>query len=282
MAICLAGCGVVQSNWVSDKESMIEQENTVENTIDEIAQPTENVETFDEATLETIADEEEEELEEYECGLIEEYVPAQEEEVDATIKNIEPIEVYADLSTLPKEIRTVLYDNGSFYEVYDQREYTRLNYNGTHYKNDGTIEVAEWREYMVFDFDKDGEKELAVIMDPDLGGIYVEVFDVQEKKVYGYENPYRGFLDVFTDGAIGGASAYNMHMYSMLRFSGNKIINKVVAQAHQEQFFIMGQEVTEQEYHDYVGSRYVNYDLKEAYVEREIPWSQETLDAILQ
>ena len=290
--IILAGCGLTENNAISNSNNeqvSLEQMKTGDSMEDamesndntEVAEKEEGGKQSAENTSNSIETENEEELEEYECGLIEEYVAAKEQEVESTISPAEEKEVYEDLGSLPQEIQDILYKNGSFYEVYNQKEYTRLTYDGSHYMTSAPVEVAEWGRHMVFDFDKDGEKELAVMMQESRAICFIEVFDMQEGQVYAYEIPYRGFTHVFTDGAIKGSSGAPCWSYRMLGFDANKMINKVIAYAHNDEYAIMEKQVTEDEMRDYTEGRYFDKELNYFNKEILIPWSTNQLDEIL-
>ncbi|MDE6312437.1 MAG: hypothetical protein K2M46_02270 [Lachnospiraceae bacterium] len=274
MAFNLCGCSLSENNSISDNDLPQEQRET-----DKSISDTDNMFLYTPIPTEP---EEEEVLEEYECGLIEEFVAAQEQDVEMTVRPKEAAEVYEDLSSLPQEIQDVLYENANFYEVYDQKEYTRLTYDGSHYKRTEISETAEWGHYMVFDLDKDGEKELAVLMQESHSNAFIEVFDKQEEQVYAYEIPYRGFIRVFTDGAIYGASAFDTWDYCILHFDGNKLTNKVIAGAKHDKFQVIGKEVTEEEFCNYEGRYFdMENDDPEFNDKVTIPWSNHKLDDIL-
>ena len=275
VVIVLAGCGLMENNTISNKEQIsLEQEKSektkenneknVDNIKEETTEKEEEVKNTPEPTKEE---------EEYECGLIEEYITAPKEELEITVTPAEEKEVYEDLSSLPKEIQNILYENGSFYEVYNQKEYTRLTYDATHYKTTEPMELAEWGHYIVLDFDRDGEKELAVMMQESHSICFVEVFDLQEGKVYACENSYRGFLDICTDGALFGSSGASDNMLYRLGFDGNRMKTEVIAGQKGSVWYILDKEVAEEELDDFVNSRYGEGT--------SVSWSSSTLDEIL-
>ena len=221
--------------------------------------------------------------EEYECGLVIKHIIAPEEQEDVIAPEAEAREVYEDLKSLPVEIQKVLYENGSFYEVYDQREYTRLDYEGTHYKRSTSQELAMWGHYIVLDFDGDGEKELAVTMREDHSGCFIEVFDVQENQVYAYENSFRGFIEVYTDGTLAGTSGASDNDYYKLKFNGNVMTQENFVGQNGDTWYLMEKEITEEEYTDYLEKRYGEgirqVDMKWAV--RSVEWSRKTIDETL-
>ena len=280
IVIILAGCGITENNSISDNQEVSikqgktgESEETEEESVDNTETAIENVDKAEENMPAPTTIEEEEEREEYECGLIEEYITAPKEELEITVTPAEEKEVYEDLSSLPKEIQNILYENGSFYEVYNQKEYTRSTYDATHYKTSAPVELAEWGHYIVLDFDRDGEKELAVMMQESHSICFVEVFDLQEGKVYAYENSYRGFLNICTDGALFGSSGASDNMLYRLRFDGNRMKTEVIAGQKGSVWYILDKEVAEEELDDFVNSRYGEGT--------SVSWSSSTLDEIL-
>ena len=172
------------------------------------------------------------------------------------------------------EIQKVLYENGSFYEVYNQREYTRLDYEGTHYKRSTPQELAMWGHYIVLDFDGDGEKELAVMMREDHSDCHVEVFDIQENKVYAYENPYRGFFGVNTDGTLFGSSGASRNNYYKLEFDGNVMTKGYIVGQRDDVLYLIDKTLTEEEYDAYIQKRYGD---RKTWLE----WSRKTIDETL-
>ena len=265
--LILAGCENTSNSTDSKKEVAIERHNSKE---------TQKGNDIKESVEENISDTEieSEKYEWYECGLIIKDITAPEEQEDIIAPEAEAREVYEDLKSLPVEIQNVLYENGSFYEVYDQREYTRLDYEGTHYKRSTPQELAMWGHYIVLDFDGDGEKELAVMMREDHSDCHVEVFDVQENKVYAYENSYRGFLSVNTDGTLFGSSGASRNDYYKLEFDGNVMTQEDIVGQRDDVLYLIDKTLTEEEYDAYIQKRYGD---RKTWVE----WSGKTIDETL-
>ena len=274
----LVGCGTASDSTDGKKEVAIEQHNNKETqeAIPSIGNVTQSNQVTEEAATEELP-------EEYECGLIVKYITASKEQEDVIAPEAEAREVYEDLKSLPVEIQKVLYENGSFYEVYDQREYTRLDYEGTHYKRSTPQELAMWGHYIVLDFDGDGEKELAVMMREDHLDCHVEVFDVQENQVYAYENPFRGFIEVFTDGTLLGSSGASVNDYYKLEFDGNVMKEADIVGQDADTWYLIDTTITEEEYTDYLEKRYGEgirqVDIKG--VISSVEWSRKTIDETL-
>ena len=213
----------------------------------------------------------EDELKEYPCGMEEEYVAVTKEELPEVLP-LEEASVYQDLKLLPQEIQNMLYNNGTFFEVYNQKEYTRDTFDGSHYMNLEPFERPDWLEYIVFDFDHDDEKELAVVLKSPSIAATVEIFDLQEEIVYAYPVVYRGFLRPQTDGSVTGSSGASQNIQYYFEFNKNHVKNKIIDQQDVSEYQICTEEVSEEEYYQYVSDRYQN----------GIPWSSDTLDAVLQ
>lgn len=215
----------------------------------------------------------EEELQEYPCGIEKECVVLTREEMPEILP-LEDFSVYENLNLLPEEIQKVLYEEGTFFEVYNQKEYTKNNFDGTHYMDLEPFEAPEWLEYMVFDFDHDGERELAVVLKPVSSGEGVEIFDVQEEKVYAYSVVYRGFLRPQTDGTVTGSSGASVNDQYYFEFDKNQVREKMIAQQDVQDYQIGTQKVSEDEYYKFLEERYWQTEI-------EIPWSSKTLDEVL-
>lgn len=215
----------------------------------------------------------EEELQEYPCGIEKECVVLTREEMPEILP-LEDFSVYENLKLLPEEIQKVLYEEGTFFEVYNQKEYTKNNFDGTHYMDLEPFEAPEWLEYMVFDFDHDGERELAVVLKPVSSGEGVEIFDVQEGKVYAYSVVYRGFLRPQTDGTVTGSSGASVSDQYYFEFDKNQVREKMIAQQDVQDYQIGTQKVSEDEYYKFLEERYWQTEI-------EIPWSSKTLDEVL-
>lgn len=212
----------------------------------------------------------EDELKEYPCGMEEEYVAVTKEELPEVLP-LEEASVYQDLKLLPQEIQNMLYNNGAFFEVYNQKEYTMDTFDGSHYMNLEPFERPDWLEYIVFDFDHDDEKELAVVLKSPSIAATVEIFDLQEETVYAYSVVYRGFLSPQTDGSVIGSSGASQNIQYYFEFNKNHVKNKIIDQQDVSEYQICTEKVSEEEYYQYVSDRYQN----------SIPWSSDTLDAVL-
>ena len=96
----------------------------------------------------------------------------------------------------------------------------------------------------------------------DVGGgdPYVRVFDKQEDMVYAYPFVYRGFLHVYKDGGIYGASAADEFMIYKVKFDKNKqeetiILNETSEENESGQiakvWYVKGKKVTEEEFNKF-------------------------------
>lgn len=193
---------------------------------------------------------------------------------------LENCSLYEDFSSLPQEIQDIIYNNGTFFDVESQKQYTKKSYKVT--DNEELNQQIQWSEYMVFDFDDDGEKELVVMLDVGGGDPYVRVFDKQEDMVYAYPFVYRGFLHVYKDGGIYGASAADEFMIYKVKFDKNKqeetiILNETSEENESGQiakvWYVKGKKVTEEEFNKFRDEYWEN--------NKDIPWSSSGIDSQL-
>lgn len=187
--------------------------------------------------------------------------------------------LYEDLSPLPQEIQDIIYNNATFFDVESQKQYAKESYKVT--DNEELNQQLQWSEYMVFDFDDDGEKELVVMLDVGGGDPFVRVFDKQEDMVYAYPFVYRGFLHVYEDGGIYGASAADQFMIYKVKFDKNKqeetiILDKTSEETKSGQFekvwYVKGKRVTEEEFNKFL-DEYWDRDKNS-----DIPWNYSGID----
>lgn len=187
---------------------------------------------------------------------------------------------YEDISTLPEEIQQILYNSGTFFEVEHQKEYTKETYKLPN--NEGIGETSKWGSYLVYDLDEDGEKELAVEMDSNSTATFIEVFDKQEDRVYGYAFPYRGFTRVYTDRVVHGSSGADRGCLRTIKFNKNKYEETIIAESTAEEnedgdymsvCYIGEKKVSEEEYYEFI-SRYHNEEVT-------VSWSTRPLDEVI-
>jgi hypothetical protein len=195
-------------------------------------------------------------------------------------KSEEYYSLYEDLSPLPQEIQDIIYNGGTFFDVESQKQYTKESYKIT--DNEELNRQLQWLEYIVFDFDEDGEKELVVMLYAGGGDPYVRVFDKQEDMVYAYPFVYRGFLHVHEDGGIYGASAADEFMIYKVKFDKNKqeetiILNETSEETESGQiervWYVKGKKVTEEEFYKFLDEYWEN--------NKDIPWSSSGIDSQL-
>lgn len=203
------------------------------------------------------------------------------EKKETILPTVLPSEVYENIGELPKEIQDILYYEGTFFEVEYQNEYTKESYKVK--KDENSWKDLEWERYRVYDLDKDGEKELIVIILESPSKAFVEVFDKQEDRVYAYAFPYRGFVGLYTDGAVLGSSGADVGRFRTMKFDKNKYEETIIAESTSEEsedgqymkvWYIGDKKVSEEEYYEFI-SRYHNQEVM-------IPWSTSPLDEIIQ
>lgn len=179
---------------------------------------------------------------------------------------------YEDLSALPQEIKDILYSNGTFFDVENKKEYTKASYE--FFDGYEMLKKIGWGQYIVYDIDKDGERELAVILKHyDSVLEEVRVFDRQSDMVYAYPFAFRGFLHVYTDGAILASNAADSNMLYTVIFDKGECEETIIADSTFEEaepddglslWYVNGKEVSEEEFYGFIGK----YDQT-----KEIPWS---------
>ena len=186
----------------------------------------------------------------------------------------EPTTIYTDLHTLPQEIQDIIYRDGTFFDVETQEQYTKKSYKVRDFENN--TQPTKWGEYLIFDFDEDGEQEFVVRLENRMGNcLSTKVFDKQEDMVYAYSFVYRGFLHVYKDGTIDSASAADTFNFYKLKFNKNKCEEIIIADSTWEEdekvWYIEEKNVTEEEFYNFINE---NYGMN-----MEILWSPSSLES---
>ena len=186
----------------------------------------------------------------------------------------EPTTIYTDLHTLPEEIQDIIYRDGTFFDVETKEQYTKKSYKVRDFEN--IMQPTKWGEYLIFDFDEDGEQEFVVRLENRMGNcLSTKVFDKQEDMVYAYSFVYRGFLHVYKDGTIDSASAADTFNFYKLKFNKNKCEEIIIADSTWEEdekvWYIDEKKVTEEEFYNFINE---NYGMN-----MEILWSPSSLES---
>lgn len=191
-----------------------------------------------------------------------------------------PNDIHTDLHTLPQEIQDIIYRDGTFFDVESQKQYTKKSYKVQNLEN--IMQETKWGKYLICDFDEDGEQELVVRLQNMEGYcLDTKVFDKQENMVYAYSFVYRGFLHVYEDGGIYGASAADQFMIYKVKFDKNKqeetiILDKTSEETKSGQFekvwYVKGKRVTEEEFNKFL-DEYWDRDKNS-----DIPWNYSGID----
>ena len=94
-----------------------------------------------------------------------------------------------DLEKLPQKIQKIFSDNQTFFDVEKGKEYDKNSFIKTLTKEGYR---PRWAEFLVADWDNDGEYELAVYIknSPDYNDC--RIFDASNKKVYAHAFTARG------------------------------------------------------------------------------------------
>lgn len=153
-------------------------------------------------------------------------------------KEIDLEKIY--LEVLEEKRAYVNEDNG---EVY-LKEYLKQ------FAGMGQIKIS----YTVLDMDNDNAEELVALFEG-YDGFYL-ILNYEDEKVYGFEDVYRGMLDIKTNGyyyGSGGAASGGL-----LKSTFNKNIrnNETLAEQDYGIYKIAGEEVSEQKYNEYIQEEY--------------------------
>lgn len=197
------------------------------------------------------------------------------ENSERTVSMEEPVDEYTDLNILPQEIQDIIYRDGTFFDVESQQNYTK---ESIEIKDDYNIWKPKWGEYIIFDFDDDGEQELVVRLENMNGNcVSTKVFDKQEDMVYAYSFIYRGFLHVYKDGAIDTSSGADTFDFYKVKFNKNKKEETIIADSTWEKdekvWYVEKKKVTEEEFYNFISEKYGMNNL--------ILWSPAALDSKL-
>ncbi len=135
-----------------------------------------------------------------------------------------------DLEKLPQKIQKIFSDKQTFFDVEKEKEYYR----------------PQWAEFLVADWDNDGEYELAVYIknSPDYNDC--RIFDASNKKVYAHAFTARAIEGISDMGIIRGSSG--------------------AADTDYDRLFLDGKE---QKFYDYKG--------KKVYLSVEYAWSHDSI-----
>ncbi len=105
--------------------------------------------------------------------------------------------------------------------------------------------------YAIVDLDNDSKDEMVVGFSSDIDENYL-VLNIEDDKVYGFTESYRGMLDLKTDGTMtGNNGADNSQIYRM-SFDKNKRTDTVLASMNEDKYQIDNKDVTSDEYNDFV------------------------------
>lgn len=189
-----------------------------------------------------------------------------------------------DLKKLPQEIQNVIYGDGVFYDLEFEKEFTRATYQLP--KSDGENNWfcdATWEEFAVADVDQDDDYEFLVYLSTAEGfdGLDCEearIFDFSNGTVYAHPHPFRGVSLLYENGVLVGSSGAADNQWYTLQYEGETETEKVLAYSKTDYFCIGEEEVSEDEFYDYIYTKYGSYD-QEGEVAR-ILWSKERCEDV--
>ena len=124
-----------------------------------------------------------------------------------------------DLEKLPQKIQKIFSDNQTFFDVEKEKEYDKNSFIKTLTKEGYR---PQWAEFLVADWDNDGEYELAVYIknSPDYNDC--RIFDASNKKVYAHAFTARAIEGISDMGIIRGSSGAADTDYDRLFLDGKE------------------------------------------------------------
>lgn len=124
-----------------------------------------------------------------------------------------------DLEKLPQKIQKIFSDNQTFFDVEKGKEYDKNSFIKTLTKEGYR---PQWAEFLVADWDNDGEYELAVYIknSPDYNDC--RIFDASNKKVYAHAFTARAIEGISDMGIIRGSSGAADTDYDRLFLDGKE------------------------------------------------------------
>lgn len=189
----------------------------------------------------------------------------------ASVDNIPEQEGDKKFYELPEGIQNVMLGNGEFFDVEQDRTFTKDSFQVELLEDMGIYEV-EWLEFIISDLDHDGEKELIFMLANEGMSAHpsIRIFDEQDGVVYSYAFVYRAVLELNDEGMIRGSSgAADADIYT-LEFHGKEYKETVVAKSETKsgkpdpQYFLRGKAVSEKEFFDFCAQ----------YNQSIVPWEQ--------
>lgn len=162
----------------------------------------------------------------------------------------------AEVDAMPDSIRAVIEEEAEFIDAYTQNVFTRQSYNfegGYEFDEDNLYEPLPWVEYTVNDLNGDGLCEAIVLISNASGSkCYYAILSELSGKVYAYRVVYRGLCPLFADGRIGESSGASYGgYYRIVAFDSDGFEEEILAEIHDDKFFVSGEAASEQDFYDY-------------------------------
>lgn len=193
-----------------------------------------------------------------------------------------------DLQKLPQEIQDILFGDGRFYDVEENKEFSRATLQMTNCETDSSTDVL-WNEFLVADVDQDGEYELAVHMigkDEDCLIDYdVLMFHLSEGTVYAHPYSFRAIAGVYDNGVVLGSSGAADNVWYHIQYDKEAESQTVEAYSEttysegegaQIHYYIDGEMVSKATFYEYIGEKYGIENMRGE--NAQILWSEEKIE----
>ena len=193
----------------------------------------------------------------------------------------------SDLQKLPQEIQDILFGDGRFYDVEENKEFSRATLQMTDCDTDSSTDVL-WNEFLVADVDQDGTYELAVHMtgkdEECLMEYDVLMFHLSEGTVYAHPYSFRAITGVYENGVVLGSSGAADNVWYHIQY--DKEVESQTVEAYSEtaytegegariHYYIEGEMVSEGTFYEYIGEKYGSENIRGE--NAKILWSEEKI-----
>ena len=150
-----------------------------------------------------------------------------------------------------KDIYLEVLDNKRKY-VNEQNEEVDINKYLQMFEGKDLVKIS----YAILDMDNDNEDELVALFES-FDGFYL-VLNYEDGKVYGFEDVYRGMVDLKTNGYYYGSGGATTGGLLRSTFDKNVRKSETLAETDNGVYKIAGRNVTKQEYDNYIDNEFRN------------------------
>ena len=193
-----------------------------------------------------------------------------------------------DLQKLPQEIQDILFGDGRFYDVEENKEFSRATLQMTDCDTDSSTDVL-WNEFLVADVDQDGAYELAVHMtgkdEECLMEYDVLMFHLLEGTVYAHPYSFRAITGVYENGVVLGSSGAADNVWYHIQYNKEDELQTVEAYSEttyiegegaQIHYYMDGEMVSEGTFYEYIGEKYGIENMRGE--NAKILWSEDKIE----